>query len=69
MCGGPGNGKSKLIESLDGVSLLMRAGTQVKTAFLGVAAVNIGGSSLCSLFDIPTERVNRRRRVDLTSRR
>jgi hypothetical protein len=60
VCGGPGNGKSKLIESLDGVSLLMRAGTQVKTAFLGVAAVNIGGSSLCSLFDIPTERVNRK---------
>jgi hypothetical protein len=59
VCGGPGNGKSKLIESLDGISSLMHAGTQVKTAFLGVAAVNIGGSSLCSLFDIPTERRNK----------
>ena len=56
VCGGPGNGKSKLIETLDGVASLMGAGTQVKSAYLGVAAVNIGGSSLCSLFDIPTER-------------
>jgi hypothetical protein len=59
VCGGPGNGKSKLVETLDGIALLMNAGTQVKTAFLGVAAVNIGGSSMCSLFDIPTERRNR----------
>jgi hypothetical protein len=59
VCGGPGNGKSKLVESLDDIALLMNAGMQVKTAFLGVAAVNIGGSSMCSLFDIPTERRNR----------
>ena len=56
VCGGPGNGKSKLVESLDGISSLMNVGAQVKTAYLGVAAVNIGGSSLMSLFDIPTER-------------
>ena len=37
----------------------MNAGTQVKTAFLGVAAVDIGGSTLCTLFDIPTGRRNR----------
>ena len=59
VCGGPGNGKSKLVETLDDIALLMNAGTQVKTAFLGVAAVNIGGSSMCSLFDVPTERRNR----------
>jgi hypothetical protein len=56
VCGGPGNGKSKLVKTVDGISHLMGVGTQVKTAYLGVAAVNIGGSSLCSLFDIPTER-------------
>jgi hypothetical protein len=56
VCGGPGNGKSKLVETLDGISSLMKVGAQVKTAYLGVAAVNIGGSSLMSLFDIPTER-------------
>jgi len=63
--GGPGNGKSKLVETLDGVASLMYAGTQVKTAFLGVAAVNIGGSTLCSLLDIPTERRNREGGLDI----
>ena len=56
VCGGPGNGKSKLVKTVDGISSLMNVGTQVKTSYLGVAAVNIGGSTLCSLFDIPTER-------------
>jgi hypothetical protein len=56
VCGGPGNGKSKLVTTVDGISSLMNVGTQVKTSYLGVAAVNIGGSTLCSLFDIPTER-------------
>jgi hypothetical protein len=65
VCGGPGNGKSKLVETLDGVASLMNAGMQVKTAFLGVAAVNIGGSTMCSLFDIPTERRNRKGGVDI----
>jgi hypothetical protein len=31
----------------------------MRTAFLGVAAVDIGGSTLCTLFDIPTGRRNR----------
>ena len=64
VCGGPGNGKSKLVKTVDGISSLMNAGTQVKTAFLGVAAVNIGGSSMCSLFDIPTERLKGKDGVD-----
>ena len=55
VCGGPGNGKSKVVKTVDGITILMDVGTQVKTAYLGVAAVNIGGSSICSLFDIPTE--------------
>jgi hypothetical protein len=53
VCGGPGNGKSTLVETFDGMSLRMHVGKLVKTAFVGGAAVNIGGSSLLGLFDIP----------------
>jgi len=53
VCGGPGNGKSKLVETFDGMSSRMDVGQLVKTAFVGGAAVNIGGSSLIGLFDIP----------------
>ena len=53
VCGGPGNGKSTLVETFDGMSSCMNVGKLVKTAFVGGAAVNIGGSSLLGLFDIP----------------
>ena len=53
ICGGPGNGKSKLVETFDGMSKCMDVGSLVKTAFVGGAAVNINGSSLMGLFDIP----------------
>ena len=53
ICGGPGNGKSKLVETFDGISSRMGVGKIVKTAFVGGAAVNIDGSSLIGLFDIP----------------
>ena len=53
VCGGPGNGKSKLVETIDGMSTCMNVGRLVKTAFVGGAAVNINGSSLIGLFDIP----------------
>ena len=53
ICGGPGNGKSKLVETFDGMSSCMGVGRLVKTAFVGGAAVNINGSSLLGLFDIP----------------
>ena len=53
VCGGPGNGKSKLVETFDGMSSRMDVGRLVKTAFVGGAAVNIDGSSLIDLFDIP----------------
>jgi len=56
VCGGPGNGKSKLVETFDGITSLMKTGTQINTAYLGVAAVNIGGTSLCTLLNIPTDR-------------
>ena len=32
----------------------MRAGEQLRSSYLGIAAVNIGGYSLCSFLDIPT---------------
>ena len=50
------------------VASLMNAGTQVKTAFLGVAAVDIGGSTLCKLFDIPTGRRNRKGGLEVLSK-
>ena len=53
--GGPGNGKSKLVETFDGMSEASGVGNTVKCAYIGIAAVNIGGSSLCDLFDIPLE--------------
>jgi hypothetical protein len=55
VCGGPGNGKSRLVEAFDWLAAEVNVGIQVKCAFLGVAAVNIGGSSLCDIFDIPIE--------------
>lgn len=61
VCGGPGNGKSELVKTFDGMTNLMGVGEQVKTAYLGVAAVNIGGTALCTLLNIPTDRDPRKR--------
>jgi len=67
ICGGPGNGKSKLVETFDGIASRMGVGSIVKSAFVGGAAVNIDGSSLIGLFDIPvidkdgTEEIAKRR--------
>jgi hypothetical protein len=55
VCGGPGNGKSRLVEAFDWMAKTTNAEIQVKCAFLGVAAVNIGGGSLCDIFDMPIE--------------
>ena len=57
ICGGPGNGKSKLVETFGGMSGAMKVEMPIKSAFLGIAAVNIAGASLCDIFDIPTELV------------
>ena len=53
--GGPGVGKSYLVKVINEVAKMMNAGEQVRGAYLGIMAVNIGDSSLCSLLDIPTE--------------
>ena len=61
--GGPGVGKSFLIDVIDGVSNIMRVGKQLRMALFGSAAVNIDGSSLMALMDIPTEHKGVQQRV------
>jgi hypothetical protein len=46
VCGKPGNGKSKIIETLDGVVSIMKVGELMKNAYMGSAAVNIRGTTL-----------------------
>jgi len=51
--GGPGCGKSTLIEALDGVVEIMKVGSQMKCAYMGSAAVNIGGSTFIRSWSVP----------------
>ena len=51
--GGPGVGKSFLVDVFDGVSKIMEVGDQLRMALFGSAAVNIDGSSMLALMDIP----------------
>lgn len=53
ICGKPGNGKSKLVETFDGVTERMSSGVNVKCAYMGSAAVNINGTTLLKFWDIP----------------
>ncbi|KAL7549421.1 hypothetical protein ACHAWF_014405, partial [Thalassiosira exigua] len=54
--GGPGVGKSFLVNVINGVSTTIDGlSRQLRMALFGVAAVNIDGSSLCSLMDTPIE--------------
>ena len=53
VCGKPGNGKSKIIESLDGIVEIMKVGEQMKCCYMGSAAVNIGGTTLLQPWNIP----------------
>ena len=52
--GGPGCGKSYIVNVFDRVSQIMSVGEQIRVAFLGIAAVNINGATMIRLFDIPT---------------
>ena len=61
--GGPGTGKSYLVDVLDGVSKIMSVGEQIRMAFLGIAAVNIDGVTLIKLLDIPIQRKKGKQRV------
>ena len=53
ICGKPGNGKSKLVETFDGVTERMSSGVNLKCAYMGSAAVNINGTTLLKFWDIP----------------
>jgi hypothetical protein len=53
--GGPGTGKSWLIRSITDLAELMELETPVKTSFMGIAALNIGGFTMNSFLDVPTE--------------
>jgi len=53
ICGKPGNGKSKLVEALDGIAEIMKVGSQMKCAYMGSAAVNIAGTTLLKSWNIP----------------
>ena len=53
--GGPGVGKSFLVEVLDNTSKMMRVGDQLRMALFGIAAINIDGASLMAMMNIPTE--------------
>ena len=47
------NGKSKLVETLDGMAERMSSGVVIKNAYMGSAAVNINGTTLLKFWDIP----------------
>ena len=51
--GKPGNGKSKIIETLDGIVEIMKVGEQMKNAYMGSAAVGIRGTTLLKSWNIP----------------
>ena len=51
--GKPGNGKSKIIEAMDGITSKMKVGDQMKCAYMGAAAVNIGGTTFLKSWNVP----------------
>ena len=53
--GGPGVGKSFLIQSITDLAEMMELTIPIKTAFMGIAAINIGGYTLNSFLDVPLE--------------
>ena len=55
LTGGPGVGKFVLVDIFDGILNIVKAGDQLRMALYGVAAVNIDGTSLMALMNIPTE--------------
>jgi len=53
--GPPGTGKSWLIRLIDQLATLIQIDPPIKTTFMGIAAINIGGSTMCTFLDMPTE--------------
>ena len=53
--GAPGTGKSWLIDLITELAELMELEKPIKTAFMGIAAININGYTMNSFLDIPVE--------------
>jgi hypothetical protein len=53
--GGPGTGKSWLINLLTEIAEIIELEVPIKTAFMGIAAINIGGFTFNSFLDVPVE--------------
>ena len=53
--GAPGTGKSWLITAISEIAELMDLESPIKTTFMGIAAINIGGHTMCTFLNIPTE--------------
>jgi hypothetical protein len=53
--GPPGCGKSWLVRCIDELAALMDLGKPIKTTFMGIAAINIGGYTMNSFLDVPLE--------------
>ncbi len=51
--GALGAGKSHRVHTLRGICNIIQINEPLRSAFMGIAAVNIGGSTLCSFIDIP----------------
>ncbi|CAB9516444.1 helicase PIF1 [Seminavis robusta] len=52
LTGDPGTGKSYVIETLVEICNILQLGTVATTSYTGIAAVNIDGSTICSMFAI-----------------
>ena len=53
--GTPGTGKIFLLQTLTELAEILDLEPPIKLAYMGIAAINIGGSTLCTFLDIPTE--------------
>ena len=53
--GSPSTGKSWLIKTITELAKLMDLGFLVKTAFMGIAALNLDGYTMNSFLDVPLE--------------
>ena len=53
--GPPGVGKTHMVKALVDISKILNVGDVVRGAYMGITGVNVRGSSLCSLMDIPTD--------------
>ena len=61
--GEPGAGKTHLMKTLRKISDMLEVGEQLRAAFMGIAGVNVDGSSLCSFLDMPINESGKLQRI------